>query len=124
MIRAELQDYLGILRSSGDILLIPTTNLLPEPGSLADFIMEAVARAHHLSMLQLANEGEMEITELISVIQTIQDGLGRLVITKQRRLPNSLIVDLTVKYEASCIYWKRPHSSTYAAWIVTVVTYR
>ncbi|KAL4926157.1 uncharacterized protein BDV17DRAFT_299841 [Aspergillus undulatus] len=103
MVRAELQDYLGILRSSGGILLIPTANLLPEPGSLADPMLEAVARAHDLSMLQLTNEGEMEITELISVVQTIQDNLGRLVITNQLRSPNSLIVCLTVKHEAYCI---------------------
>ncbi|KAJ5761822.1 uncharacterized protein N7511_005204 [Penicillium nucicola] len=103
MVRAELQDYLGILRASGGILLIPTTNLLPEPGSLADPMMEAVARAHDLSMLQLVNEGNMEMTELISVIKTIRDGLGRLVITKQLRSPNSLLVGLTVKHEASCI---------------------
>lgn len=103
MVRAELQDYLGVLRSSGGILLIPTANLLPEPGSLVDPIMEAVARAHDLSMLQLANESEMEITELISVIQTIRDGLGRLVITKQLRSPNSLIIGLTIKHEAYCI---------------------
>ncbi|KAL5041476.1 hypothetical protein BDW71DRAFT_201346 [Aspergillus fruticulosus] len=103
MVRAELQDYLGILRSSGGILLILTANLLPEPGSLAVPMLEAVARAHDLSMLQLANEGEMEMTELISVLQTIQDNLGRLVITNQLRSPNSLIVCLTVKHEAYCI---------------------
>lgn len=58
MVRAELQDYLGLLRSSGGILLIPTANLLPEPESLVDPIMEAVARAHDLSMFQLANQGD------------------------------------------------------------------
>ncbi|KAL4756994.1 uncharacterized protein BDW70DRAFT_163963 [Aspergillus foveolatus] len=103
MVRAELQYYLGILRSSGGILLIPTAKLLPEPGSLADPMLEAVARAHDLTMLQLANEGEMEMTQLISVIQAIQDNLGRLVITNQLRSPNSLIVCLTVKHEAYCI---------------------
>jgi hypothetical protein len=51
-------------------------------------------------MLQLANEGEMEITELLRIIETTRDGLGRLVITNQLRSPNGLTVGLTIKYEA------------------------
>jgi hypothetical protein len=102
MVRAELKDYLGILRASGAILLIPTANLLPKPGSLSDPTLEAVARARDLSMLQLANEGEMEMTELLGIIDTTRDGLGRLVITNQLRSQNGLIVGLTIKYEAYC----------------------
>ncbi|GFF62992.1 hypothetical protein IFM51744_11063 [Aspergillus udagawae] len=102
MVKAELKDYLGILRASGAILLIPTANLLPKPGSLSDSTFEAVARARDLSMLQLANEGEMEMTELLGIIDTTRDGLGRLVITNQLRSQNGLIVGLTIKYEAYC----------------------
>jgi hypothetical protein len=83
-------------------LLIPTANLLPEPGSLSDPKIEAVARARDLTMLQLANEGEIEMTELLIVIETIRDGLGKLVITNQLRSHNSLIVGLTIKHEAYC----------------------
>ncbi|KAJ5655731.1 hypothetical protein N7507_007681 [Penicillium longicatenatum] len=99
-VKAELKDYLGILPACGAILLILTANLLPKPGSLSDPTFEAVLRARDLSMLQLANEGEMEMTELLRIIETMRDGLGRLVITNQLRSPNGLTVGLTIKYEA------------------------
>ncbi|OKL55381.1 hypothetical protein UA08_09362 [Talaromyces atroroseus] len=100
MIKTELQDYLGILRASAGILLIPTANLLPEPGSLSDPKAEAVARARDLNMFQLANEGEIEMTELLSVVETIRDGVGKLVVNNQLRSHNGLVVGLTIKQEA------------------------
>ncbi|KAL2871730.1 uncharacterized protein BJX67DRAFT_369800 [Aspergillus lucknowensis] len=102
IVKTELQDYLGILRATGGILLIPTANLLPEPGSLCDRHFEAVARARDLSFLQLANEGEMEMTELLGAIETTRDTLGRLVITNQLRSHNGLTVCLTLKHETYC----------------------
>lgn len=101
-VKTELQDYLGILRATGGILLIPTANLLPEPGSLSDPNSEAVARTRDLNYLQLANEGEMEMTDLFSAIDTTRDGLGRLVITNQLRSHNGLTVCLTLKHETYC----------------------
>ncbi|OJJ57384.1 hypothetical protein ASPSYDRAFT_180018 [Aspergillus sydowii CBS 593.65] len=101
-VKTELQDYLGILRATGGILLIPTANLLPEPGSLSDPNFEAVARTRDLNYLQLANEGEMEMTDLFSAIETTRDGLGRLVITNQLRSHNGLTVCLTLKHETYC----------------------
>ncbi|KIA75338.1 hypothetical protein HK57_00217 [Aspergillus ustus] len=98
-LHAELHNYLGVLRGSGGILLIPTENLLPEPGSVTDPGLEAVARARDLAMLQLGNEGEMEIMELVGVIGSIRDGAGKLVVTNQLKAGNSLVVGLMVRYE-------------------------
>lgn len=100
--KAELEEYLGILRGSGGILLILTASLLPEPGSLSDPRLEAVARARDLSKLQLANEGEMELGELLGVIETVRDGLGKLAITNQLRSHNGLVVGLTIQHKAYC----------------------
>ena len=74
-IKAELDDYLGVLRGCGGILLVLTTRLLPEPGTLFNPEVEAVARARDLSMLQLANESEIEMSELLSIINTVGDSL-------------------------------------------------
>jgi hypothetical protein len=99
LIKAELQDYLRVLRASGGIMLVMTTRLLPEPGSLSDPQVEAVARARDLSMLQLANEGEMEMSELLGIINTVRDGAGKLVVTNQLKSYNGLILALTIKYQ-------------------------
>ncbi|OBT49352.1 hypothetical protein VE00_00489 [Pseudogymnoascus sp. WSF 3629] len=99
-IKAELDDYLGVLRTSGGIMLILTTRLLPEPGTLSNPEIEAVARARDLSMLQLANESEMEMSELLSIIKTVGDNAGKLVVTNHLRSNNGVILALTIKYQA------------------------
>ncbi|ELR08153.1 hypothetical protein VC83_08898 [Pseudogymnoascus destructans] len=99
-IKAELDDYLGVLRTSGGIMLILTTRLLPEPGTLPNPEIEAVARARDLSMLQVANESEMEMTELLSIIKTVGDNAGKLVVTNHLRSNNGVILALTIKYQA------------------------
>lgn len=97
-IRAELDDYLGVLRASGGILLILTPRLLPEPGGLPNPEAEAVARARDLSMLQLTNDSEMEMTELLNIIKTVRDSAGKLVVTNHLRSNNGVIVAITIKY--------------------------
>ena len=74
-IKAELDDFLVVLRASRGITLALTTRLLPEPGTLFNPEVEAVARARDLSMLQLANESEIEMSELLSIINTVGDSL-------------------------------------------------
>ena len=99
-IKAELDDYLGVLRGCGGILLVLTTRLLPEPGTLSNPEVEASARARDLNMLQLANESEMEMSELLSIIKTIGDSAGKLVVTNHLRSNNGVILALTIKYQA------------------------
>ena len=115
VVRAELQHYLGVLRVSGGVMLILTTRLLPDSSSasssasgtgtgtgtgLVSKEVEATARARDLSMLQLSNEGEMELSELLAVIEGVKDGLGRLVMTNQLRAQNGLVVAVAVKYQS------------------------
>lgn len=99
-IRAELQHYLEILRISGGVMLVLTTRLLPEPGSLSNPEVEAAARARDLSMRQLSNKGEMEMVDLLSIVETVKDGMGKLVTTKKLRSQNGLVMALAVKYQA------------------------
>ncbi|KFY04765.1 hypothetical protein O988_00530 [Pseudogymnoascus sp. VKM F-3808] len=99
-IRAVLDDYLGVLRASGGIMIVLTARLLPEPGSLSNPEVEAVARARDLSVLHLANDSEMEMSELVSIIKTVGDGAGKLVITNYLRSNHGVILALTIKCQA------------------------
>lgn len=96
--RAQLQEYLGVLRANGGIMLVLTSHLLPEPGSLSDSQVEAVARTRDLNMLQLANEGEMELADLLGIIDTIRDSVGRLVVVDRLCSSDGLVVVLAVKH--------------------------
>lgn len=100
LIKSELQSYLDLLRSNGGVMLVLTTRLLPEPGSPCGPEIEAVARARDLCMLQLANEGEMELTETLGIIEAVRDSVGKLVVTSQLRSHSNLIVALVVKHQA------------------------
>ncbi|KFY24935.1 hypothetical protein V493_04938 [Pseudogymnoascus sp. VKM F-4281 (FW-2241)] len=100
MIKAELDDYLGVLRVSGGIMLVLTTRLLPEPGTLSNPEVEASARSRDLNMLQLANESEMEMSELLSIIKTVGDSSGKLVVTNHLCSNNGVVLALTIKYQA------------------------
>lgn len=48
----------------------------------------------------MANEGEMEMTELFDLIATVRDNLGKLLITNRLRSQEGLIIALVVKYQA------------------------
>jgi hypothetical protein len=98
-IRAELQGHVGFLRATGGVMLILTTRLLPEPGSTPDPEAEAVARTRDINMLQLANDGEMEMTELLAIIDSVADASGRLAICNELRSPRGLVLALAVKHQ-------------------------
>ncbi|KAK7698687.1 hypothetical protein SLS64_012298 [Diaporthe eres] len=107
LIKAELQSYLDLLRTNGSVMLVLTTRLLPEPGSLCGPEVEAVARARDLCMLQLTNEGELELAEVLCMIEAVRDNAGKLVVTSQLRSHNNLIVALVVKHQASLLKMQR-----------------
>jgi predicted amino acid dehydrogenase len=96
---AELQAHLGVLGANGGIMLILTDRLLPKPGSITDVGAEAVARSRDLTLLQLANESEMEMSELLKMIDSTRDSGGKLVVTQRLTSRNNLVAALVVKYE-------------------------
>lgn len=99
-IETQLQDHFPVLRNSRGVMLILTDCLLPEPGSHPDPEIEAVARARDLTRHQMANECDMEITQLYNLINTVKDGAGKLVVTHKLRSHSGLILSLAVKYQA------------------------
>jgi hypothetical protein len=98
-ILCELQAHLGPLRIGNGVMIILTSRLLPEPGSLADPEVEAVARSRDLTMRQLLNYGEMEMTDLLGKISMVRDSMGQLVVAKELRSPSNIVVALVVRYQ-------------------------
>ena len=95
----EMQVHLGVLRASNAVMLILTARLLPEPGTIPDPAIEAIARSRSLTLRQLTNEYEMEMVELLEMIGTVRDNRGKLVVTNKLRSRNDLVVALVVKYQ-------------------------
>ena len=97
-ILGELQVHLGVLHASRGVMLILTARLLPQPGSSADPEIEAMARSRDLTLRQLTNEGEMEMQELLEMIDTVRDSVGKLAVTS-RLYRENIVVALVVKYQ-------------------------
>jgi hypothetical protein len=98
-ILAELRAHLGVLRANTSVTLVLVPCLLPEPGTV-DPDVEAMARLRDLSLLQLANEREMEMGELVEIVNSVHDSTGWLVVVNKLRSRNSATVALGVKYQA------------------------
>lgn len=76
-----------------------TARLLPEPGSV-DADIEGLARVRDLSLLQLANEREMEIGELMDILDSVRDSMGKLVLVNKLCGRGNAMVALEVRYQA------------------------
>ncbi|KAF2429263.1 O-methyltransferase family protein [Tothia fuscella] len=98
-ILAELNAHLGVLRANALSTLILAPQLLPEPGTV-DPVIESMARLRDLSRLQLTNECSLELDELIKMINSVHDGMGRLVVINKIRSGKSATAALGVRYQA------------------------
>ena len=98
-ILCELQIHLGVLHASRGVMLILTARLLPKPGSIADLEIEAMARSRDLTLRQLTNEGEIELEELLEMIDTVRDSVGKLAVTSKLQYRDTIVVALVVKYQ-------------------------
>lgn len=96
---AELQIHFCALRENRGMMVILTSRLLPEVGTLANPEVEAVARSRGLSLFQLGNEAEFEMADLLALIDTVRDGVGKLTVTNKLRSPNNVVAALVVEYQ-------------------------
>ncbi|KUI60112.1 6-hydroxytryprostatin B O-methyltransferase [Cytospora mali] len=97
---AELQAHLSILKAGGGVMLMVTSRLLPEPGSIPDGEVEKATRWRDLLLLQLTNEGGMEMGELLEMVVSVRDGVGGLDVVNRLRSRNGMVGVLVVKYQA------------------------
>ncbi|KAL4935852.1 hypothetical protein BDV06DRAFT_233903 [Aspergillus oleicola] len=97
-IALELRSHLDILRSNPSATLILTPRLLPDPGAVnAD--IEASARLRDLVLFQLANERELEMGDLLNVLNSVSDSLGRLVVVNKIRSREDCGVVFEVRWQ-------------------------
>ncbi len=96
---AELRAHIGVLRASSCAELVITAHLLPEPGTV-DPNIEAIARLRDLSLFQLANEREFEMLELMDILNSVRDNMGRLMLVNKLRSHNNATVAFKVQYQA------------------------
>ncbi|KAF2158584.1 hypothetical protein M409DRAFT_30911 [Zasmidium cellare ATCC 36951] len=93
-LRAELEAHLGVLRENSAARLIVTARLLPRSSDITDDLDsddgvvkidgEAVkAHVFDMSLLQLANDRELEVADLKELVSSVGDGSGHLVLGEQ-----------------------------------------
>ncbi|KAM7211850.1 hypothetical protein V8F06_012762 [Rhypophila decipiens] len=97
-ILAELRAHLGVLRANAAVTtFVLALRPLPEPGSVG-IDVETTACVRDLSKMQLTNERDMRVGEVVQLVDSVQDGVGRLVVVNKLLSPNSATVAFVVKY--------------------------
>ncbi|RYP72748.1 hypothetical protein DL770_007925 [Monosporascus sp. CRB-9-2] len=96
-ILVELRAHLGVLRANAAVTFVLALQPLPDPGSVGVDV-EAMACVRDLSKMQLTNEREMQVGEVVQMVDSVQDGVGRLAVVNKLLSPNSATVALVVKY--------------------------
>lgn len=95
----ELRVHISVLRANLGATLVLITRLLPEPGSV-DTGVETLARLRDLSLLQLTNEREIDLSDLTDMIHSVRDSTGRLVLVNKIRSPHNATVAFEVRFQA------------------------
>ena len=98
-IAAELKAHLAVLRASSTSRLILIARLLPETG-IADAESAVTACLRDMTLLQLANDRELEISEIMNMLNSVGDSVGRLVLVSKQRARNNATVTFEVRYQA------------------------
>jgi hypothetical protein len=78
--------------------------LLPENGAVLDPEVEAAARVRDLSLMQLTNEREMDMTQLLEMVNQLQDNRGRLVVVDKLRSTHSGAALISVQYQPGTLF--------------------
>jgi hypothetical protein len=93
-----LSAHLDVLRANPDSRLLVVAPIVPAPGTV-DHDTEAAARLRDLSLQQLTNRREAELTEVVELLKRVRDGSGGLALTNEIHSPTSRIVAFEVKYQ-------------------------
>ena len=82
-LRAELEAHLGVLRDNGAARLILTASVLPQSDAANDMesdVNAAKGLVFDMTLLQLANDRELEVADLSELVRSVGDGNGHLVL--------------------------------------------
>ncbi|KAF1952291.1 hypothetical protein CC80DRAFT_452477, partial [Byssothecium circinans] len=97
-ILAELNAHLHVLGGDTAATLILALPLLPEPKAVSADI-EAKARLKDFCRLQLTGQCGMELSEVLEMINSVNDLNGRLVVVSKLRCSQSAAIALGIRYQ-------------------------
>lgn len=102
---ADLRTHAEILRAntSAALILLPDL-LLYDDGRIEHAEAKATSYFRDLSIWQMTNGWGMGLSELMELLSEVQDGMGRLAVTDELRMPNGAIGALYVKYQSKWGY--------------------
>ncbi|KAH8698803.1 hypothetical protein BGW36DRAFT_293914 [Talaromyces proteolyticus] len=98
-IKAELNAHLNAIRVNHSAIMVLTAPVSLEPG-LGSTEAATLARVRDLSLSQLGNERELEMSEVLNLLNGVSDSEGRIVLVNiVRPVSNSGAIALEVKYQ-------------------------
>ncbi|KID65344.1 hypothetical protein MAN_06355, partial [Metarhizium hybridum] len=96
-VQAELKLLVEVLKNNRSGRIVLTSGLLPEFGTIRRSV-EALARLRDLTMFQLANQRELEMAEMMSILNSMGDNTGRLIVENKYCSPTSGASALEIRY--------------------------
>lgn len=96
-VQAELKQLVEVLKNNRPGRIVLTSGLLPEFGTIRRSV-EALARLRDLTMFQLANQRELEMAEMMSILNSMGDNTGRLIVENKYCSPTSGASALEIRY--------------------------
>ncbi|KAJ6127770.1 hypothetical protein N7471_008987 [Penicillium samsonianum] len=87
------------LRSNPTARLLIIDTVIPEPGQVG-VLDDALQRYRDLTMRQVFNTKERDLTEFQRILDATSDGAGRLAVQKVRRSPGSALSVIEVAYQS------------------------
>lgn len=87
------------LRSNPTARLLIIDTVIPEPGQVG-VLDDALQRYRDLTMRQVFNTKERDLTEFQRILDATSDGAGRLAVQKVRKSPGSALSVIEVAYQS------------------------
>ncbi|KAI0127013.1 hypothetical protein BJ170DRAFT_684584 [Xylariales sp. AK1849] len=100
LVLSELRAHLAILRDRPSAIFVLAFRPVPDPGTVRPDV-EALARTRDLTRMQLTGGRDTDIEGLTTMINSVHDGIGRLVVLKKLHSGTSATVAIGVKYQAA-----------------------
>lgn len=95
----ELKHLVAVLKSNNSATLILTSGVIPELGSV-NARVEARARLRDLTLFQLTNQKDIEMSDIMKILNKLSDNAGRLVLANKHCSPRSGDLALEIQYQA------------------------
>lgn len=110
MTTTELVCHLAVLRANARARVLLTSRVITD-SSARDAETDTTEGLRELSLLQLVNDKEFNISELVDIVRAVRDSTGGLLVSDVVQIPQSPVVALEIKYEADYMHGARSVSA-------------